>query len=186
MAKLSRKRTRYLILLAAASLIVWRGWPVVWIFLGLNLLVSSDYSRLDEMVPPPEKPSLTLLGLSHPMDEPGKLANELLFQPRRMMHGHGFSPASRMEPHLESIAGILTESSTYEPWYGSKLCGGFHADYCFRWIQEEKKWDALLCMGCHEVILFHEGRSLRCDLSSESAERILSILDVVDPQRRLP
>ena len=155
---------------------LWRAWPLVPIFTGTNLKISSDFMQINSMLPEKQKVTQIYAGLSHPFWNSGELAKEVLLGPRKIIHGHGFKPEPNTSPKLKEIAQILTRPSTYYPWSGEKLCGGFHADTCFRWETTHGAMEILLCMGCHEVILYKDGQSQRCDLTSQSAEEITTIL----------
>jgi len=111
------KKHRKHIILAITLLIVWRLWPATLIFTGLNLRVETDFSRINEAIPPQEEPKEV-----------------------------------------------------------QKMCGGFHADYYLKWKTDSDTWEILLCMGCHEAIIFHDGLSLRCDLASDAAKRIKTVI----------
>lgn len=167
-----KKRRHRIIILLFVGLIVWRVWPAVLIFTGLNLKVSSDFSLFDSIRPPSTSPQLVHAGLSHPFFESGSLWTEILFKPRKIIHGHGFTRRKEEGAVIDSIAKILAEPSTFQPWAGAKMCGGFHADYYFKWKTDFEILEIFLCMGCHEALIFHDGVSLRCDLSRGAAKAI--------------
>ena len=155
-----------------ALLVVWRLWPAALIFTGLNLRVETDFFRIEEAIPPQEEPKVAHQGLSHPFFESGALWTEIIFKPRKIIHGHGFAPKKKEGAVINAIAAILAERTTFRQWAGEKMCGGFHADYYFKWKDGSGAWEILLCMGCHEAIIFHDGLSLRCDLASNAVKRI--------------
>ena len=167
-----KKRRKRIIILAITLLIVWRLWPATLIFTGLNLRVETDFSRINEAIPPQEEPKVAYQGLSHPFFESGPLWTEIIFKPRKIIHGHGFTPHKEDGAVINAIAAILADRSTFQQWAGEKMCGGFHADYYLKWKIDSDTWEILLCMGCHEAIIFHDGLSLRCDLTSDAAKRI--------------
>lgn len=173
-------RRRHWIALILAVLMVlaaWRVWPMVPIYSLSNLDVSHDYSQLAGLLPPEKEVQLALNGFSHPLIEIDELWLEVVFQPRKIIHGHAFSPKKIEGEMVNQIAAIMSEQSTYNEWLGEKACGGFHADYYLRWEAGDEVWEVLLCMGCHEVILFHGEKSLRCDLSQEAGKRLQEIIE---------
>ena len=167
-----KKRRKQVIILFIIGLIVWRVWPAALIFTGFNLKVSSDFTLLPKIIPPAESPKQVHPGLSHPFFKSSKLWSEIIFKPRKIIHGHGFSPVKEKGEVVTSMASILADQSTFQQWTGTKMCGGFHADYYFKWVIDSKVWEVLLCMGCHEAIIFHDGSELRCDLSRDAAKRL--------------
>lgn len=124
-----KKRRKRLIILAILGVIAWRAWPVIFIFTSLNLKTSSDFSKLAQLVPPGSRPTAAFDGLSHPFYEGGDLLGELLFKPRKMVHGHAFGTVQREDPIIESIAEILSEPNSFDQWGGEKACGGFSGLY---------------------------------------------------------
>ena len=158
-------------------LVVWRVYPFVLIFTGLNLCVDSDFSRIDDVIPPKKEITVAHLGLSHPMYESDSLYTEILFKPRNIIHGHGFETSEQEGTVIDAISRVLADRTTYIPWRGEKLCGGFHADYYFMWKDGSKAWEVLLCMGCREAIMFHDGLSLRCDIALDAEKRISAIVE---------
>jgi hypothetical protein len=114
-------------------------------------------------------------GFSHPGFDPGLLSFEILLKPRKILHGHAFSHAATEDQTVTKIADVLADHSAFREWTGNKGCGGFHADRYFQWTEGSQTWEVLLCMGCHEVLMFHAGQALRSDISRETAKAIEAI-----------
>lgn len=151
---------------------VWRAWPLVGIFTGSNLAASADFRLLEAVTPPRIGAVVSYDGFSHPGWDPERLCIEILLKPRSIFHGHAFSYSATESRTVTEIAAVLSDHSSFEPWLGEKGCGGFHADRYFRWTESSQTWEVLLCMGCHEALLFHAGQSLRCDISRAAAKKI--------------
>lgn len=148
-----------------SSVVVWRAWPLVFIFTGLNMDSSNNFRKLDEHLPPESPATEIYAGLSHPFFEEDQLLKEILLGPRKIIHGHGFKPGEITPNEVtEAVINHLWSGKAFKPWYGEKLCGGFHADYCLRWESDEGRFDIMICLGCGEALLFHDGEALRCDL----------------------
>ncbi len=148
---------------------------MIGVFTGSNLATSEDFRLIDRVSPPPSGTVVSYDGFSHPGWNPKRLCLEILIKPRRIFHGHAFSHSATETSTVTKIAAVLSDQSSFEPWRGEKACGGFHADRYFRWSKDSKTWEVLLCMGCHEALLFHDGQSLRCDISRETAQLIKNV-----------
>lgn len=152
-----------------------RTWPLIGILTGWNMRGAIVHIAPESsFLPPPTLPSEVRSGRSHPFFDFPKLVAEIIFLPRATRHGHVFKrddPA--LEPMVsEELAEILSDPATYDPWSGEKMCGGFRADWYLRW---ESGQEALICEGCHEILLYRNGRVIRCDLSKSGYERIEGI-----------
>jgi len=55
---------------------------------------------------------------------------------------------------------------------GVKACGEFHPDYCLSWTVNARRYNALICFGCHEIILETEGKAFRYDLDEKAYEAL--------------
>ena len=163
------------VLAVVLGVIGWRARPLAGIFDGGNLRTSEDFASLDSMVPPRMAPAAAYEGLSHPTWDGVRLCFEVLFKPRRIIHGHAFEFATAKNGAVGEIAALLTDRSSYRRWGGEKPCGVFHANRYFRWTDGSGSWEVLLGEGCGEALLFHGGRSLRCDVS---ADAVLAILEL--------
>jgi hypothetical protein len=167
---------KILVLLAIALCVLcWRALPLAGIFNGGNLRVSGDFTTLDGMVPPRKAPTAAHEGLAHPSWDGVRLCFEVLFKPRRIIHGHAFAFGTARNGMVGEIASVLTDRASYLPWTGEKNRGGFHANRYFRWTDGSRSWEVLVGEGCGEALLFHEGRSLRCDLSPEAVRVIMEL-----------
>lgn len=145
---------------------------MIGIFTGSNLQASEDFGLLEGIAPPRTDAVVSYDGFAHPYRDKGRLCFEILLKPRRIFHGHAFSHTATEDNPVRKIAAVLSDQSSFQQWTGNKGCGGFHADRYFRWTDGSQVWEILLCMGCHEALLFHDGRSLRCDLSREASKVI--------------
>jgi len=169
---MQRRRKIKIALGIVLFILAWRAWPMIGIFTGSNLAASEDFRLLEGVAPPRTGTLVSYDGFSHPGWDRKQLCFEILLKPRRILHGHAFSHSASETSTVTKIAAVLSDDTSYQPWLGEKACGGFHADRYFRWTEDSKTWEVLLCMGCHEALLFHGGQSLRCDISPEAFKTI--------------
>ena len=179
LAKGSRKGRRR-VLLGAVLLVVaaWRCWPVAMAATEWNLRGAVIATPLSEFfLPPVRKPDEIRSGMAHPGFELPKLAAQSIFCPRAVRHGHAFwsNDPVLTDEEATQLAAILGDSATYEPWWGEKGCGGFHADWYLRWGEGDERREVILCEGCHEALVYFAGGFVRCDLSKEGFEKISAI-----------
>lgn len=65
-----------------------------------------------------------------------------------------------------SLVGLLTSRDGLVDWAGTKMCGGFHPDFAARWTDPKgTTFEALICLGCHEIKLSGGGHRLYADIS---------------------
>ena len=159
MKRAMKRRHKILVSLGMVlCFLIWRAWPMVGIFTGSNLQASEDPRLLGDLVPPRTESVVSYAGFSHPYWHTERLCFEILLKPRRMIHGHAFSRAATETEAIRKIADLLSNPSSFRQWTGNKACGGFHADRYFGWTKDSQRWEVLLCMGCHEALLFHGGK----------------------------
>ena len=82
-----------------------------------------------------------------------------------------------------SLKAVLSAPASLELFAGEKMCGGFHPDYCISWNKDAKAFNALICFGCHEIILETEGRRFRYDLSRKAYTELKNILSSYGTKR---
>lgn len=98
-----------------------------------------------------------------------------LFLPTAIRHDHAFQrddPALAAPAALE-MGQLLADPSTYWEWLGESGCGGFHGDWYLRWADGH---EAIVCKGCHEVLLYHQGQFIRCRFSKDGYARLEKIV----------
>lgn len=100
-----------------------------------------------------DDPVVLYEGLPHQMFESQSLARELATKETVKSGGFPFY-APRIDPSAPDarrLRDLLSADSSFKPYSGPKLCGGFHPD----WLVEAETGDgatrALLCFGCSEV-----------------------------------
>ncbi len=59
---------------------------------------------------------------------------------------------------------------------------GFHSDYCLKWSKGNTTYHALLCMGCHEIMVFDGKESQSFSFSPEPLKPLLAIYDKKRPK----
>jgi len=125
-------------------------------------------------------------GLPHQTFEAEKLKKELKRENVVMIAGLPFyaPPVEAAEP--EALRQLLGAPATLEVFSGEKKCGGFHADYAVSWEAKGKTWHALVCFGCHEMLLAEGDRVFRYDVSKDGYEKLKETLQAILPKRGEP
>jgi hypothetical protein len=86
-----------------------------------------------------------------------------------------YTPATRALKGGE-LQQLIGNMETLTPFRGEKLCGGFHPDYCLSWTCEKATFYALVCFGCHEIILFDGKTKLRYDINNAAYPKLTAAL----------
>ena len=182
--KIFHKRTVIFLLLA---LVIWRAWPLIPIFTGLNIRVSNEENLIDELLPPSTQPTKISGGLSHPHFEKNTLIKEILIGQRMISHGHAFHPrkVQILPEHLKLIKRIKshTPNSTDQQPEIAKLFN-LQILACFKTLSQkdwraeslinllvdpEINWTPSELLALQKVIVNH-GRRAVCRLETVAAE----------------
>lgn len=94
------------------------------------------------------------------------------------LHGfHFYAATLTVSPDdLTQLKGYLADERSFLQWRGEKKCGGFHPDYLAEYSSGTAKYRVLICLGCHEVMVFGPDHSLRCDIQGDAYKQIESLL----------
>jgi hypothetical protein len=119
-------------------------------------------------------------GLPHQLYEEEALESELRSKRTTKLHGFPFYQETLplAEADAERLRAALGDSATYKVrnLNATKLCGGFHPDYCVEWQGEGGPCRALVCFGCFEVNLHTPGADYFLDVSQQAVTRLREIL----------
>jgi hypothetical protein len=117
-------------------------------------------------------------GLPHPFYEPKSLANEKASKLTRELAGYPFyrEPLELTPEDAKSLREILTDRGSIAPFAGEKKCGGFHPDYAVPWTSGGIARQALICLGCREVLVAGRDGQARYDLRQHAYDRLKSLL----------
>ena len=117
-------------------------------------------------------------GLPHPVSQKALFEKEKLRASVATLHDEPFysraapvSAQSRAE-----LQALLASPGTYIAYRGAKFCGGFHADFAIEWRANDRVYRALVCFGCHELLLASDDITLLCDLPDASVLRLGALL----------
>ena len=139
--------------------------------------VDADFANLAQVVPS-KSASIkgTFRGLPHNYAEEEAFVDELWNSDNRAIHGYRFySAPMRISSELkDALHRLLTEESTFTPYGGPKLCGGYHADFAVLFDDAGQHHWFLVCFGCHEVLCFTKGTELICDLDSRAYKTLIA------------
>jgi hypothetical protein len=80
---------------------------------------------------------------------------------------HFYARELELSPdEAQAFAALLTTQNGMVDWAGTKMCGGFHPDFAARWTDPKgTTFEALICLGCHEIKLSGGGHRLYADIS---------------------
>lgn len=179
----SRTWRRVLKTVLAAAILWWLGAPLfyyVWASsAGAHPRRDTEFAQLHRVLPPVDARLTSIYaGLPH-HNQDGQLLYQLFTASHRKIGSYRFHamPVAATEALGIHLHEALRSPGLYRPFTGPKLCGGFHPDYCFEW-QSTKGWfHALLCLGCHEMILIGPDAELYCNLSDEPSVALRELLD---------
>ena len=96
-------------------------------------------------------------------------------------------PVSLTPEVAAQLEAIMADPSSFPPYRGAKLCGGFHPDLLLEWHHEhgEQSWiqQAFACLGCHEWRLIDPTTAVHTDMSQAAAENIGEIHTALTPHQ---
>jgi hypothetical protein len=163
-----------IVLAAIMAIVAFRAYPGFGIVTHTNLRGSiTDFPQLSQFIPS-GTPSESNLGIPHQFFESSDFWVSLLFTRRSIRHGHAFRPGEWLSiAQREEVGTLLSDPSSYDSWMGEAMCGGFHADFYFRWMDSAD--EAIVCLGCGEVLLIRSGKKFRCTLKSSTHDKLIEI-----------
>lgn len=173
-----------ILVLGVALLLLWDSRLGVQLrFAGFAHLpsVDSDYGNIAEIVPSKESQVVEMFGgLPHNYSDREAFADELWNSENHSIHGYRFysTPVKFSEDFRRIALEVFTEESTFTPYAGPKLCGGYHADFAVRLDDHGQRHWFLVCFGCHEVLCFTKGAELISDLHPAAYKKLRSAWDL--------
>lgn len=127
-------------------------------------------------------------GLPHSSWEPAALRREATRKDVFWIQEIGFyeRPLLVQKGDLDEVVRIALDASAFAPHDAPHLCGEFHPDYCVSWRKQDAFVQALICLGCGEVIfLTNEGYSY-VDLQKEAYAKLKDSLGKYRVNRPVP
>ena len=140
----------------------------------------TDFSQLSRVLPPSDSSAPVIYrGLPHQMWDKAALWTHLFITSNRSIGGYRFytTRALASDTLRARLTAAFQASTLYQPYRGPKLCGGYHPDYCFEWRSSRGTFYALICTGCHEIILIGDGTEVHCDLGDVPGDALERLLD---------
>lgn len=175
-----RKRLGYLAsgLVLLAAVLAWEGRAIAMVrFTGKvhTPIVDRNFTQLESLLPQ-ASPLLAEMyeGLPHPKWDRREFVSELWMSSNQSIQGYRFykRPAAPSASVQSILLDVLARKESFEPYPGSKMCGGYHADFAARLEADGKSTWFLVCLGCHEVLIHANGKELICDLERHAARRL--------------
>ena len=113
-------------------------------------------------------------GLPHPLWELSDFANES--RRNDVFSNHKFQfYSTQLDPETKgpvAIMAIARSLTSYTPWTGPKLCGGFHPDLLVRFHSSSGLKEVHICLGCHEAMIYTNGGAIHVDLQDGAASKL--------------
>lgn len=127
-------------------------------------------------------------GLPHQMFALQLYQQEL--QTKKTVNFHGFpfyeETLAPTDAHSTGLTNFFRDRKSFKPYWGPKMCGGFHPDYCLEWHVGEEIIRALVCFTCHEVMLFGPNLELYCDIADKAWGMLWELLEPYHKNRPGP
>ena len=110
-------------------------------------------------------------GLAHLYHDKKEFARQLWRTPNRSILGYRCHEQQEnlSEDQKQRLRAILSQSDSFHPYLGPKLCGGYHADFAVLLGGDGKERWMLVCLGCGEVLIRSDDGELICDLEPLAA-----------------
>jgi hypothetical protein len=122
-------------------------------------------------------------GLPHQRWDRELLAVEIQRKDTQKIWEYPFYAPSVAATNADDLRQLLSRSDSIVVYGGPKLCGGYHPDYCISWQTGETIYYALVCFGCHEIVLYDGKTPLIYDLDEKAFERYKKLLAVYEAKR---
>ncbi len=122
-------------------------------------------------------------GLPHQSWDPKLLAVEIKRKDTQKIWKFPFYTPSVAATNSDDLRHLLSRSDSIKVYGGPKLCGGYHPDYCISWQAGEITYYALVCFGCHEIVLYDGKKPLIYDLDKKAYERYKKLLAIYEAKR---
>ncbi len=138
--------------------------------------VSKDYAQLKLILEGIHRPGEVALyeGLPSEFWEPQLRESEVNQKKTIGLYGYLFYD-ERLAPQgsdLEQFTKLFSDTRSFQRYRSSKVCGGYHPDYCVEWKKGDLTTRALICLECAEVQFFAPRTELYCDLSPEASRNL--------------
>ncbi len=110
-------------------------------------------------------------GLPHPRWEPELLEQELQQKETIQIHGFHFyrAPLEVKLAEKRNLRRLCSQARSFQPYSGSKFCGGFHPDWCLTWKNGDAVYQVLVCLGCQEAQIHGPTSGLWTDFAPHAA-----------------
>ena len=115
-------------------------------------------------------------GLPHQLFESELLKSEREKIEETVIGGHAFYPQQQdfSEKDEPALRELLRNEKSLRPFLYLKMCGGFHPDYAIRFAKGEEHCDLLLCFGCGDAQILHNGKVIHAHFYGKGWREILA------------
>ena len=170
--KIRRIGVALVVLLAAAYALFLAFFPKALLMKASPIEASAIYRTTVSAA----KSLLVFEGLPHQSVEPVLLATELKRKDTTEIWNFPFYTPSIEATNADDLRKLLSNPASLAVYAGPKLCGGYHPDFCISWQAGKVKYYALICFGCHEIVLYDGKTSLIYDLETAAYKEFQQLL----------
>jgi hypothetical protein len=138
-----------------------------------------------------QKPDKIILHQGVPRPIPDAAGNPLILKSAKIKRVLGFDFSDQPIPvegvDADRLTAWMCDASLFNPIPGNpfmdkicgitKLCGGFHADFCIEFRAGNKTYRALVCYSCQEVHCYGLDRVLPYDIRPKALEQFKKIIN---------
>jgi|APTNR8051073442_1049403.scaffolds.fasta_scaffold02744_5 hypothetical protein len=138
--------------------------------------LDGDFARIDSLLPAADSQIASFhRGLPHNLSDPSAFLRAVWLSPTWSYHGYRFQFAEwRPSPAFRSVVqGALTQKRSFNTYGGPKACGGYHADFVAEFATSDGPVQFMVCLGCHEVLVFGPHGSSIVELSQTAYDSLL-------------
>ncbi len=115
-------------------------------------------------------------GLPHQTWDRELLASEIKRKDTTEIWDFPFYTPSVDATNGDDLRKLLSNPASLREYQGPKSCGGYHPDFCISWQAGKVKYYALICFGCHEIVLYDGKTSLIYDLETAAYKEFQQLL----------
>jgi hypothetical protein len=138
--------------------------------------LDGEFPRISSLLPSADGRLISFhRGLPHNYFDSLDFLHAVWLSPTWSYHGYCFefsewSPSPEFRTLVHSA---FTQKHSFKQYGGPKLCGGYHADFLAEFTTSTGTTQFMVCLGCHEVLVFAPSGSGIVELSRDAYDALL-------------